>query len=257
MGGTIYVESTLGRGSLFRVELPVGRADGSDMKTQKREYERIVGLVAGQPEYRILIVEDQRENWLLLQRLLEDAGFQVRVAEDGARGVDVFRSWRPQLIWMDLRLPVMGGLEAAQRIRELDGGGEVKIVAISASAFAHERDEVLAAGLDDFVRKPYRRSEIFDCMARQLGVQYLYGQGPLVSAGEPIPALRPEALAALPQELREDLTNALISLDMEWIAKVIGRVSELDNALGAALSGRADRFAYGEILDALQCREQR
>jgi CheY-like chemotaxis protein len=79
---------------------------------------------------------------------------------------------------MDLRLPVMGGLEAARRIRELDFGREVKIVAISASAFAHQRDEVLAAGFNDFVRKPYRRNEIFDCIAQQLGVRYLYGEAP-------------------------------------------------------------------------------
>jgi CheY-like chemotaxis protein len=256
MGGTIRLESTPGKGSLFRVELPVGRAEGCDMRNEKRDDERIIGLAAGQPEYRILIVEDQRENWRLLQRLLEPAGFLVRVAEDGAQGVEVFRSWRPQFIWMDLRLPIMGGLEAAQWIRELDGGQEVKIVALSASAFAQERDQVLAAGLDDFVRKPYRRSDIFDCMARQLGLKYLYGQEPLVSAGEPIPALRPEALAALPQELSVDLRNALISLDMEWITNVIGRVSKLDNTLGAALSGRAARFAYGEILNALNGEER-
>ena len=86
----------------------------------------------------------------------------VRVAEDGAQGVEMFRIWQPHLIWMDLRLPLMSGLEAAREIRALDGGRQVRIVALTASAFAQQREEVLAAGLDDFLRKPYRREEIFD-----------------------------------------------------------------------------------------------
>ena len=115
-----------------------------------------------------------RENWQLLQRLLRDAGFQVRVAEDGAQAVELFQTWRPHLIWMDLRLPVMGGIEAAGKIRAMEGGREVKIIALTASAFAQEREEVMAMGFDDFLRKPYRLDEIFEHMARHLGVRYVY-----------------------------------------------------------------------------------
>jgi PleD family two-component response regulator len=92
---------------LFRIEVPVERAEESEMTTQG-DRRQIIGLEPGQPEY-ILIVEDKRENWLLLQRLLHDAGFQVRVAADGARGVEIFRSWQPHLIRM--RLPIMRGME--------------------------------------------------------------------------------------------------------------------------------------------------
>jgi CheY-like chemotaxis protein len=166
MGGSIRVRSIPGEGSLFRVELPVEHAKDLEVVAAHDDQGQVVGLAPGQPEYRILIVEDKRENWLLLQRLLENAGFHVQVAEDGARGVEMFRSWLPHLIWMDLRLPVMDGMEAARKIRALDGGRHVKIIALTASAFAQQREEVLAAGLDDFLRKPYRRGEVFDCMAR-------------------------------------------------------------------------------------------
>ena len=206
----------------------------------------------GQPGYRILIVEDKRENWLLLQRLLEDAGFQVRVAEDGAQGVEMFRTWQPHLIWMDVRLPVMGGLEATGRIRALEGGRRVKIVALTASAFAQQREEFLAAGLDDFLRKPYRREEIFDCMARHLGLQYVYKEGPRVGPAEPVAALRPEALAMLPETLRKELADALVRLDAGPIGEVIDRVSKLDSQLGEVLSRYTKRFAYTEILNALR-----
>jgi signal transduction histidine kinase/CheY-like chemotaxis protein len=252
MGGTIDVRSAPGEGSLFRVELPLEQAVESEVVATADGHGPVAGLVPGQPEYRVLIVEDKRDNWLLLQRLLLDAGFRVRVAEDGAQGVEMFRSWQPHLIWMDLRLPVKGGLEVTREIRAMDGGREVKIVALTASAFARQRDEVLAAGMDDFLRKPYRPGEIFDCMARHLGVRYLFREASRVFAPDPVAALRPEALAMLPERLREELAQALVRLDPGPIAEVIGRISEQDAQLGAALANCADRLAYTEILNALE-----
>ena len=251
MGGTIGVQSTLGEGSLFRVEWPVELGEESEVVASNDDHGQVVGLAPGQLEYRILIVEDKRENWLLLQRLLQDAGFQVRVAGDGAQGVELFQSWQPHLIWMDLRLPGLGGLEAAHEIRGLEGDRQVKIVALTASAFAGQQDEVLAAGMDDFLRKPYRREEIFDCMARHLGVRYLYGEASR-SPADPVVPLRPEALAMLPPQLRKDLGDALIRLDPGPIAEVIDRVSEQDAQLGAVLARWAKRFAYTEMLNALE-----
>ncbi len=71
-------------------------------------------------------------------------------------------------------MPVMDGVEATRRIRQLPGGKEVKIVAVTAPAFMEQRQELLNAGMDDFVRKPYRFDEIYDSLARQVGVKYLY-----------------------------------------------------------------------------------
>jgi signal transduction histidine kinase/CheY-like chemotaxis protein len=250
MGGTITVHSTPGEGSLFRVELPVQRAEQSDVASANDHARQVLGIAPGQPDYRVLIVEDKRESSLLLERLLQGAGFQVRVAGDGAQGVEMFRTWEPHLIWMDLNLPLKGGLEAAREIRTLGGGHDVKIVALTASAFAHQRDEVLAAGMDDFLRKPYRREEIFDYMARHLGVRYL--EVPQTPHADPVTALPREALAMLPQRLREELSDALVGLAAQPIAEAIHRVSEQDAQLGAALTGRAQRFAYTEILNALR-----
>ena len=251
MGGTIHVESRLGKGSLFRVEVPSERAQPSEIRAPTPDRQPIIGLEPGQPEYRILIVEDERENWMLLERLLESAGFQVRVAEDGAQGVEMFRTWRPNFLWMDLRMPAMDGVEAARRIRSLDGGQDEKIVAVSASVSAGERSDVLVAGLNDFIQKPYQPSEIFDCMARHLGLRYLYREPSSESPGEPAMALRPADLAALPEELRAELRDALISLKRERIAEVIDRVSGRDATLGSALARCAERFAYTAILKAI------
>jgi signal transduction histidine kinase/DNA-binding response OmpR family regulator len=251
MGGTISVESTPGEGSSFRVNVPAEEAKESEELAREGADRLIIGLAPSQPNYRILVVEDRRENLLLLQRILEAVGFHVRVAQNGADGVEMFRTWRPHFIWMDVRPPVMDGLKAARCIRALEGGQGVKIAAVTASTFIDQRHEVLAAGLDDFVRKPYRPGEIFDCMARHLGVRYLY-RADSVSTRESPSAPQPDALAALPQDLRGHLKDAVISLDVRRIASMINRVAERDATLGRMLARCAEGFAYTAILRALE-----
>ena len=250
MGGSLSLQSTLGSGSAFRVEVPVDEIEESAAEVSEVEHRRVVGLAAGQPDYRILIVEDKRENWMLLERILQNAGFQVRMAESGEQSVDLFASWRPHFIWMDLRLPGINGVEATRRIRDLGEGSKVKIAAVTASPFSMQRDAVLAAGLDEFLRKPYRTEEIFDCMARHLGVRYVYVED--LPRRESALSLPPEPLVALPQELREQLAEALVRLDVGPIAAAIGRVSEYDAALGSLLVRYADQSAYSPILEALE-----
>lgn|SRR5271165_2042537 len=82
----------------------------------------------------------------------------------------------PQFIWMDLGMPQLSGTEATRRIRQLDGGAEIKIAAITAFGDASERD-VMRAGFDDFAFKPFRQTEIFFCLARHLGVRYSSWEG--------------------------------------------------------------------------------
>jgi signal transduction histidine kinase/ligand-binding sensor domain-containing protein/CheY-like chemotaxis protein len=253
LGGSLNVESTPGRGSRFHLEVPAERAEASEAKGESIDDDVVVDLEPGQPDYRILIVEDQTENWLLLEGLLRRTGFKVRTAEHGVQAIEIFGGWRPHFIWMDLRLPGISGLEASRRIREMEGGHEVKIVAVTASVFASQREEVLAAGLDDFLRKPYRPREIFDCMARHLGLRYVYGAAPMpVDAGEPVATLRPEDLETIPEEVRLELENAVIALDVKRIAAVISQVSEQNAALGSALTRLADAYAYSPIFNALE-----
>ena len=175
MGGRIAVDSTPGKGSLFRVDVPIELADTADIPATKgEEAGEVAELAPGQPAYRILIAEDQPENALLLSRLMSAIGLEMKVAENGKQCVELFQDWHPDLIWMDRRMPIMDGVEATLRIRELSGGRQVKIVAVTASAFREQQQEMLAAGMDDFVSKPYRFGEIYDCLARQLGLKYVY-----------------------------------------------------------------------------------
>jgi signal transduction histidine kinase/CheY-like chemotaxis protein/HAMP domain-containing protein len=253
MGGSIQLESTLGQGSLFRVDLPLTEVKDTDKVNINIEnvIREVVGPTPGQPRYRILIVEDQLENQQLLGRLMEPLGFEVKVAENGEQGVQLFLSWQPHLIWMDRRMPVMDGIEATKAIRELPGGKDVKIVAVTASAFMEQRAEMFDAGMDDFVRKPYRFNEIYECLTRQLGVQYIYADAALEEETIHV-ALTAEMLAVLPQDLRSELHDALESLESERITAAIQRVAPLDVQLHKLLSQLAGRFDYPAILKALQ-----
>ncbi len=243
MGGSIQLESAPGKGSRFRVELPVELAGESTVIDLGAvpDRGRVVGLEAGQPEYRVLIVEDNRENIMILERLLRKTGFQVNVATDGQRAVELFSTWRPHLIFMDVRLPVIDGIEATRRIRLRDGGRDVKIVALTASVFADQKSQVLAADLDDFTRKPYTFEEIFDCLARHLDVRYIRSEAKAASEAKTSTVLRPEAFSAIPEELRQELADTVITLDRQRILEVIGRISKVDAELGAVLARYADQ----------------
>ena len=110
---------------------------------------------------------------------------------------------------------------------------------------------MLAAGLDDYVRKPYRLDEIFDCMARHLGVHYRRGEAASVLREQQNAELNPDAIAALPAALRMELRGALIALDAERISRTVEKVAEHDAALAAVLSRYTERFSYTPILRAV------
>ncbi|MCJ7738147.1 MAG: ATP-binding protein [Anaerolineae bacterium] len=251
MGGTIRVVSAPGKGSTFCVEVPVEPSEMSEIAPFGAWEAQLRRLVPGQPEYRILIVEDQEENRQLLRQLLVQTGFQVRVTENGADGVEAFHSWRPHFIWMDWRMPVMDGLEATRHIRTAEGGREVKIVAFSASVLKEEREQVLAAGTDDFVPKPIRFSSIYECMTKHLGVQFVTGEQRIPVETMPAATLDPSVVAALPSTLRTELAAAIVSLDAARIGEAVDQVARANPAVGDVLEHYVHRYQYTPILQAL------
>lgn len=253
MGGRIEVESFPNKGSIFRVTIPTQQAEGFSEKILSETVDKqVIGLETGQQIYRILIVEDQLENQLLLQKILKDVGFTVKTAKNGAEGVELFQRFRPHFIWMDRRMPIMDGIEATQHIRTLSGGQDVKIVALTASAFSEQRDEMLKAGMDDFVRKPYRPAEVFDCMARLLGVRFVYRE-PLQGEGNSL--LTAEMFGVLPESLRREMANSLILGDTEQFAELIQKIDQQDSNLAIILTRHLDNFNYLPVLKALESLE--
>ena len=105
----------------------------------------------------LLVAEDNRTNRLVLSRMLADLEIDLHFAEDGQQAIDLFTKLRPDLIFMDISMPVLDGREATRRIRQLPGGAQVAIVALTAHAMQGDRDEIISAGLDDYLTKPLRK----------------------------------------------------------------------------------------------------
>ncbi len=249
MGGSISVNSIPGQGSVFRVELPLVYAEGTAFPLPREETDDAIRLEPGQEKYRVLIVEDQRENALLLQTLMEEVGFAVRVAEDGAAGIELFQQFKPHFIWMDRRMPGLDGTDATRRIRALEGGQAVKIVAVTASVFNEQRNELLSAGMDDIVNKPYRPYELFNCMAKHLGIRFIRQTSVKAVHSSPVSTA---ALAGLPTTLRTELVEALVDLDTARIEKTVALIAEYDAELGRILRYYTKSYQYTTIVHALE-----
>jgi len=251
MNGKISLESTVGKGSLFRIEIPLQLASKSEFQRSRKFDERtVIGLAPGQKPLRILIAEDQPENRLLLMQLMKKIGLDVRAVENGEKAVALFESWQPDFIWMDRQMPILDGLQAAKIIRKLPGGNKVKIVAVSASAFAEQRAEMLAGGIDDFVGKPFQSNELYACLGKQLGVSFLYADYPDAAAAEP--GLSADMLTDLDEAFRTELEAALISLDGARIEQAIARIQEQNRTLAQILTKLAADLNYPAILTALR-----
>jgi PAS domain S-box-containing protein len=251
MGGTLEVESGLGKGSLFRVRLPAEIAEAADVKSTVDDKPRVIGLAPTDKTWRILVTDDNRDNLLLLKSLLEKVGFVVLEAKNGKEAVAAFKKESPDFVWMDMRMPVMDGYEATAKIRSLPGGDTVKIVAITASAFHEQRSDILAAGCDDVVHKPFKDHKIFETMARLLDIKYLYEeQAEEVTRKDKI-NLTAEMLAELPPELLQELRKATLALDNEAIFAVIERIEPMSPDTAKGLRILLDNFQTGLISELL------
>jgi signal transduction histidine kinase/CheY-like chemotaxis protein len=174
MDGTIEVSSVFEQGSTFIVEIPVIQLKQAEKDIKQPLKGHIVSLAKNQPQWRILIAEDHAENRLLIDNLLTRAGFKTRLTTNGLDAVEAFKQWQPDLICMDRRMPLLDGLEAIKRIKNLKGGDKVKIICITASVLKEDRMEAINIGADDFLQKPYHADQVFEAIARQLGAKYTY-----------------------------------------------------------------------------------
>lgn len=172
MGGTLHVDSTPGEGSVFwfEIDLPVVAALSAPGPVAEKR--RITGY-AGKRR-KILIVDDTKENRWLLSDLLLPLGFDITTAATGKKGVEKAMALGPDLILMDLVMPVMNGIEAVKILRKTDEIRDVPVIAISASALDMDMEKSRLAGCQAFISKPVDAGRLLDIISKYLALEWIF-----------------------------------------------------------------------------------
>ncbi|MBN2860983.1 MAG: PAS domain S-box protein [Sphaerochaetaceae bacterium] len=252
MGGSISTDSTYGSGSTFTFSVPV-IPSSSDMHYQMiRPGLNAVGFDLRDGTYRILIVDDQKDNLDLLSALLTPLGFTLFYAVNGQEAIDMCVQEEIDLILMDLRMPVMDGYTATRKIKALNQGVQIPIIAVTASAFEDDRKAVLAQGFDGYLKKPLTREELFAEIADILDLDLVYGGKN--EQGSPVSKLSSEgsvALHAIPKEFRDTLYAFIENGDVISFKEKLGTVAAYSEEASVYLKSLADVYDYDTLLNIL------
>jgi PAS domain S-box-containing protein len=250
MGGDITVKSKLGNGSTFRVEVEIGEGKEEDAVLDLNS-RRVVRLKDGQEPYRVLVVDDQAENRLLVVKMLEAAGFNPHEAVNGVEAIQSTLAWKPDLILMDIRMPIMDGYEAMRRIKASNEGRNIPIIAVTASAFTNDEQDSLEAGANAYIRKPFKDTELFKAIETCLGIQYDYAE-------ETSPASIPKPTTSIPQgiilptdlpkDLIGQLRQATLTANLGRLMGLIDQVGQQSPQVADQLRQLAQQYDYDALL---------
>ena len=221
MGGSLAVTSDLGHGSAFTATLPLMEEDEATLEAADEGHHPEVQRLAPGQAVAVLVADDRQTNRDILIRLLQGAGFTTDEAENGREALEKLRANRFSLVLMDIRMPVMGGLEATRVIRSDPALKDMIVIGVSASVFPDSAERIVEAGCNDFLSKPLRADELFGKIARHVGVSFVQPE----DASPPATA----ATGALPSDLASRIAQRMRT------AIEVGDVSELDR-LAAELS---------------------
>ncbi len=171
MGGTIRVRSIVGKGTLFSVQLPLERSQPQAPFSLAAEPEGQDHHEDGWPPLRVLVAEDHEVNQRVMMMILDTIGAKVTLAENGALAVEAFKDSDFDVILMDIQMPIMDGLVAMAKIRELEiasGASRTPIIAVTANAMAADREASMKAGADDHLSKPVRPAALIEALSKRL-----------------------------------------------------------------------------------------
>ncbi len=245
MGGDITVSSEVGQGSVFSFTIKAEVIAEPDLAvSQRRDKKQIIALEPGQPTYRILIVDDRWENRQVLLKLLGPFGFALQAAENGQEALEIWETWEPHLIWLDMRMPVMDGYETVKRIKATPQGQTTAVIALTASTFEEERALVIKTGCDDYLRKPFRDTDILEMMNKHIGVQYVYETPSTAIDKIDINNLD---LSVLSAEWLTSFKDALDTSNMDTMLALIDDLDDQHNGLETTLANLVNNFEFEKL----------
>ncbi len=254
MGGEITVESDLNKGSKFSFFVILKTSENAE-HGEDNSISTVIGIETRENMPRIMIVDDLKDNRDLLRSMLEPLGFIVSEAGNGLKALELFDKWLPDAVLMDMRMPVMDGYEATRQIKKIENGSNVPIIAITASAFEDDIQNILKAGADGYIRKPFRPEELYDVLKKALGIEYIYSED-VDAAKQSNVDLRitDDDISRLPEELARNMLYAVETGDMYELQKLMDELDKTDSKLSGNLRVLADQYDYEKLQQTLSRR---
>ncbi|RPJ17853.1 MAG: PAS domain S-box protein [Desulfobacteraceae bacterium] len=253
MGGSISVTSKIGKGTMLRFEIPV-RKGMEEQAPLIETIKRVLRLRPGQREIRVLIADDRETNRQLLSQLLVSVGFPIREVANGAEAVRMVHEWKPQVVLMDMTMPVMDGYKATRKIKASPDIKNTAIIAVTASAFEEDKQRIFAAGADGYLSKPFKDADLFEIIGRLTGADYLYeeaGGDEKASITVDDAVVMRKSVAELPPDFVGQLRDAVESADLDRLNNLVGQLITDHPTLAQRIQEMAARYEYEALIELL------
>ena len=247
MGGQLLLNSAIGKGTTVMFDIPVRPCAILQPEKPTAAGRQVMVQPPGHAEYRILIADDDTDSRRLAMRLLAPLGFALREAANGEQAIEICQAWQPHLVWIDLRMPIIDGWSATKRIKTLTPAPVV--IALTASCFEENAEQLLAIGCDDFLHKPFREADFFALLQKHLGIRFRD-----VEESAPDSIGKPDASIglALRPELRAELLEALEQLDVSAVNAALGKILSGQGEMEKTLVALAKDYQYERMLGLLR-----
>ncbi len=247
--GNIYAESKGKEGSTFNFHFLTRKEESGDFN-QMTDNREIKSLAEEHRGRKVLLVDDQETNIDILRRTLEPLGFKCESAVNGLDAIEKAKSWRPELVLMDVVMPKMGGVEATQAIKTDEETKHIKIIAISASAMEEEKNLILQNGADGFLPKPFNENQLLQQIKEVLQLEYIYLTN---SENEDVrkSTISKEDVLAIPPQLREKIHYLATIGDRNELRKLLDDSDRIPKSIHAQMIESIDQFALDAICNIL------
>lgn len=257
LGGNIQAQSREGKGSVFTFDITL--KEGTFQIAHDNRPKKIVGIKKKpEQEYRILVVDDAKMNHRIMATMLKTAGFSTEIAENGHEAILIFEQWNPQLILMDLNMPIMDGYEATLKIKSTEKGKHTRIILQSASSFEELQLTQIAHLVDGYIGKPFTQKALFESIGNVLGIEYLFELEPKAeSLGKYVKNESAifKDISKLSSHLIIKMQAAIEVANMDLFIKLVRNNHEGSSELNAFLLELANDYNYSFIQEILKWKE--
>jgi CheY-like chemotaxis protein len=246
MGGDITFSSKVGKGSVFTFHLEIKA--GIISTNGNNPAKRVVSINKDHKPCRILVADDKKENLKVVINLLNLVGFETIEATNGKDAIEKMELWNPDLILMDLRMPVMDGFEAIRRIKLSEKGSGIPIIALTANMFDGDRKRIELMNIQGYICKPFSENELLGTIGNIMGITYIYEEDTdLPDEINPNDEGIANEVSKLTDNLRHKMLDTLAVADIKQLKKIINSIEENHPDLSQFLMKHARNYDYSYL----------